>query len=304
MARLSGLAALLLPCAVLLVAPLLVLGDSDVGFRCSTTNDRLDSASHKFISDCGETTFCTGVNGTCQARQCRRDEFPFGFANFTALPALCGNGTYCPDEGSGCAPLLAVGSACQMDRDDQCSPPPNWQALASNQNFNGSLCLKSLCTYANATLGQSCIIDNVTYIDAGPNGQQFSNVVTRHNCQTPLFFCDAAFNACVPTKTLGTSCSSDLECQSFNCGHKGECAEPPETPARVEAWQIVLTGLSVVAAMIATIVMLTFVHKRLRLQRYREIREYYEEQMGLRRSLAALHAAAADRYVDEKHYHD
>lgn len=71
--------------------------------------------------------------------------------------------------------------------------------------------------------------------------------------------------------------------------------------------------------MVATVVMLTLVHKRLRLQRYREIREYYEEQMkyvflyfrslcammlnvdSLRKSLAALHAAAADRYTDEKH---
>lgn len=74
--------------------------------------------------------------------------------------------------------------------------------------------------------------------------------------------------------------------------------------------------------MVATVVMLTLVHKRLRLQRYREIREYYEEQMkcvilnlcslcpmmlildSLRKSLAALHAAAADRYTDEKHRHD
>ncbi|KAI0820742.1 hypothetical protein BC628DRAFT_1395133 [Trametes gibbosa] len=192
MARIS-FPALMLLSAVLLATPLLVFGDTDVGLRCSTTNDRLDSASHKFLSDCGQTTFCTGAtNGTCQPRQCRRDEFPFGFTNFTALPPLCQNGTYCPDEGSGCRPLLAVGNACQMDRDDQCSPPPNWQDLASNQNFNGSLCLKSLCTYANATLGQPCMIDNVTYIDAGPDGQQISNSVARHNCQTPLYYLSAS----------------------------------------------------------------------------------------------------------------
>ncbi len=35
----------------------------------------------------------------------------------------------------------------------------------------------------------------------------------------------------------------------FNCAPNGVCADPPETPARVEAWQIVLTGLSVVIGM-------------------------------------------------------
>lgn len=209
--------------------------DDGIGLPCSANNDHLDPASHKFLSDCGETTFCSApTNGTCQPRQCRRDEFPFGFTNFTALPALCQNGTYCPDEGSGCKPLLAEGGACQLDRDDQCAPPPNWIDVASNQNFNGSLCLQSTCTYAmgylslwfliltmfvhdryaNMTLGQPCILDDVTYIDMGPNGEQFSNTVTRHNCQTPQFYCDASVKACVPTKTLGTSCITDQECQS------------------------------------------------------------------------------------------
>lgn len=68
--------------------------------------------------------------------------------------------------------------------------------------------------YANMTLGQPCILDDVTYIDMGPNGEQFSNTVTRHNCQTPQFYCDASVKACVPTKTLGTSCITDQECQS------------------------------------------------------------------------------------------
>ncbi|KAH9893411.1 hypothetical protein C8Q73DRAFT_696866 [Cubamyces lactineus] len=290
--------------SVVLYRPTLA-GGSSLGGPCSTVNDHLDPASHKFLSDCDETTFCTGaVNGTCQPRQCRRDEFPFGFSNFTALPPLCQDGTYCPDEGSGCKPLLAVGDQCQMDRDDQCAPPSNWAELATNQNFNGSLCLKSTCMYANMTLGQPCILDDVTYIDEGPNGEQFSNTILRDNCESPQFFCDSEAKACVPTKTLGTSCASDQECQSFNCASSGVCADPPETPAHVQAWQVVLTGLSIVIAMVATVTMLTLVHKRLRLQRYREIREYYEEQMSLRKSLAALHAAAADRHLDEKNYYD
>ncbi len=73
-------------------------------------------------------------------------------------------------------------------------------------------------------------------------------------------------------------------------------------------------------AMVAIVVVLTLVHKRLRLRRLTEIREYYEEQMtyvfreslpatsvahgrsSLRSSLAALHAVAANRHGKEKRY--
>jgi hypothetical protein len=79
------------------------------------------------------------------------------------------------------------------------------------------------------------------------------------------------------------------------------------------------------AAMVVTCVMLTFIHKRHRLERYKEVREYYYEQIrfacfrlfliigtfemngfsgSLRRSIIALHFAAADQYGhDEKQYY-
>jgi len=72
-------------------------------------------------------------------------------------------------------------------------------------------------------------------------------------------------------------------------------------PLHVATWQYGVVALSVLLAMSATIVMLVLLHKRLRLKRYREIGEYYDEQMILRRSIAALHAAAAERYEDEKY---
>lgn len=123
-------------------------GHVSVGGTCSAANNHLDPA-YKFQSDCDDKTFCTGISGTCQPRQCRRDEFPFGYDRGDAIPPLCAKDSYCPDEGSGCEPLVLAGLACEMNRDDQCAPPPNWQILASNQNFNGSLCLSSVCTCAN-----------------------------------------------------------------------------------------------------------------------------------------------------------
>ncbi|TFY63531.1 hypothetical protein EVJ58_g3203 [Rhodofomes roseus] len=71
-------------------------------------------------------------------------------------------------------------------------------------------------------------------------------------------------------------------------------------PVHVATWQYGVVTLSVLSAMTATIVVLVLLHKRLRLKRYREIREYYDEQMSLRRSIAALHAAAAEKYEVER----
>ena len=64
------------------------------------------------------------------------------------------------------------------------------------------------------TLGQSCIMDNTTYFDFGPDGGRPSNVVIRDNCQSPRFYCDPEKNVCVLTKAVGFPCLSDVECQT------------------------------------------------------------------------------------------
>ena len=38
------------------------------------------------------------------------------------------------------------------------------------------------CRYANMTLGQNCIVNNMTYTDTGSNGEQHMFTVTRDNC--------------------------------------------------------------------------------------------------------------------------
>ena len=122
--------------------------NATLGSPCSTTNDHIDPGSGQFSGDCSDTSFCSGpVNGTCQPRVCRRDEFPFGYDRGVPLPPLCEAGMYCPDEGNGCRSLLQVGEACQVDRDEQCAPPPNATELASAswRNADGAICLKSTC---------------------------------------------------------------------------------------------------------------------------------------------------------------
>ncbi len=122
---------------------------------CSPKNTKLNTATHKLISECVETTFCsappgapanaTGL-GVCLPRLCRRDEYPFGYGTFgggsggstkvkgkkgqstnataVVLPPMCGGGMYCPDDGSGCRVNEKIGDACQLDRDEQCEAPP------------------------------------------------------------------------------------------------------------------------------------------------------------------------------------
>ena len=122
-------------------------GTSPEGSPCSTANNRIDKLSHRFIDDCDDKNFCSGsVNGTCIPKKCRADVFPFGYKDEDVLPPLCDPGSFCPDEGGGCRPLVEVGQPCQLNQDRQCAPPPNWQDLASDWNFNGSVCLGSVCS--------------------------------------------------------------------------------------------------------------------------------------------------------------
>jgi len=117
------------------------------GSSCSTANNRIDKLSHRFIGDCNDKTLCSGsIDGACIPKRCRTDMFPFGYKDGDVLAPLCDPGSFCPDEGGGCTPLVEVGQPCQLNQDRQCAPPPNWQELASDWNFNGSLCLGSICS--------------------------------------------------------------------------------------------------------------------------------------------------------------
>ena len=150
-----------------------VLGGSVTeGRPCTLSNDRIESSTRKWTSDCDDRAFCSPVinssssqnssfvlpstnttsipsnnTGICTRRLCRKDEFPFGFApGEPFIPPSCPRNYFCPDNGSGCQPLLPVGAPCDMDRDYQCAPHPKKGSLmASEWNENGSVCLRSTC---------------------------------------------------------------------------------------------------------------------------------------------------------------
>ena len=91
-------------------------GSVNNGGNCSTSNNRLQTGTFQFWSDCNSVTFCTD-QGTCAPKRCRKDEFPFGYTQGATLPPKCPRGQFCPDEGSDCQDLLSVGSPCQLNRD-------------------------------------------------------------------------------------------------------------------------------------------------------------------------------------------
>lgn len=202
--------------------------------------------------------------------------------------------------------MVEVGQPCEMNRDEQCAPPKNAMELASSQNFNGAVCLQSTCMFANATIGQRCIIDDTTYVDTGPDGQQSGNRIVRHNCQTPLLYCDLASTQCFLARPVGMECALDYECRSFNCGPQGSCIESAGSAHQVQRWQYAIAIVVVAISMTATGAMLVVIHQRLRLQQHRELREYYYEQVSLRQSMFALHhrATHGQRQENKDYYRD
>ncbi|KAF8150155.1 hypothetical protein B0H34DRAFT_802257 [Crassisporium funariophilum] len=252
------------------------------------------------------------------------------------LPPLCSNGTFCPDDGSGCRTQVRVGGACELGRDEQCTPPPGYTGGAVGIGKNetagglngGPVCLNLVCQWANATLNQPCLIENTTYTsdlhvsEADGDGEAvyIMNVI-KHNCFSPGLFCDpnptdastsagtAVTPTCQKTKAMGKTCRFDAECDSRNCAPPqgkpdnsptGTCVDPPATPMRIAPWHWGATAFCIVGAMTSAAILLTFIHRRHRYVRYKELREYYHEQMSLRRSILALHAAAAERYSGAK----
>ena len=92
-------------------------GSVNKGGTCNQANNRLETGTYQFYSDCDSVTYCAS-NSTCLLRGCRRDVFPFGYPqDSNSLPPLCKSGTFCPDEMDECQSLLSVGSACQLNRD-------------------------------------------------------------------------------------------------------------------------------------------------------------------------------------------
>ena len=65
---------------------------------------------------------------------------------------------------------------------DQCIAPDNFMELRDTSgrglNYNGSVCINTICMYADVTAGNECVFENVAYIAYGVDGE-FSVPVSR-----------------------------------------------------------------------------------------------------------------------------
>ncbi|KAH7888578.1 hypothetical protein F5I97DRAFT_717186 [Phlebopus sp. FC_14] len=286
---------LLLPLTLVLSSCYILVdaGSQSKGQNCSSADNRLQIGTYQFYSDCDTQTYCSST-GTCELKGCRKDQYPFGYPQDAILPAKCPLGQFCPDEGDACQPLLAVGSPCQLNRDDQCEPPPNYAELADRsfygRNVNGSVCLNNVCMWANVTVGLPCVVENTAYIAyAGTN--EFIDVVSRGNCQVGLY-CDSQQLVCMQMKEVGQNCDADKECVTFNCQSNGVCGESADTPNEFGVWVYVLVGLGIFGGMFATLISLFLIHRRQRdIEREKRL-QYWREQNAFRQNIMQMRETA------------
>ncbi|KAG1898016.1 uncharacterized protein F5891DRAFT_956275 [Suillus fuscotomentosus] len=265
-------------------------GSQTKGDNCTITNNRLEFGTFQFHSDCDVQTYCSSSQGTCELKGCRKDQYPFGYTPGDWVPPLCPPGQFCPDESDACQPWLPVGSACQLNRDDQCQPPPNWQQLADpskyGRNVNGSICLNNVCMWANVTVGQSCEVENTAYIAYAGNNE-FIDIVSRGNCQIGSY-CDSQSLVCIQAKELWETCDADKECSSFNCLDKGVCGLGSDSPKYFKTWVYAVVGAGIFGGMFATLIALFLIHRRQRDQEREKRLQYWCEQNAFRQSIMQM----------------
>ncbi|KAF9051028.1 hypothetical protein BDZ89DRAFT_1056921 [Hymenopellis radicata] len=269
-------------------------GMNNFGEACSQSDNRLQVGTYQFWSDCNSQTYCAD-NSTCAHKGCRRDEFPFGYVTGSRdIPPKCSRGQFCPDEQDRCLDVLAVGSPCQLNRDDQCEGPPNFKELADKSdmglNVNGSVCLNNICMWANVTEGETCVVENTAYIAYGTH-QEFINIVSRGNCRLG-FYCDSQSLKCIRNKGISESCDADKECATYNCLSSGVCGVSLRTSRHFGSWVYALVSIGIFGGMFGTLFGLFYMHRSQRDQEREKRLQYWREQNAFHQSLAQMRETA------------
>ncbi|KAG5729201.1 hypothetical protein E4T56_gene14559 [Termitomyces sp. T112] len=273
-------------------------GSLNSGDSCNQGENRLQAGTYQFWDECNSQTYCSS-GGKCEPKGCRKDDFPFGYTDDEKFPPKCPKGQFCPDEEDQCQNLLPVDSPCQLNRDDQCEPPPNFKELADTTgrglNVNGSVCLNSVCLWANKTLGVDCTVENTAYIAYGANSE-FIDIVSRGDCRLGLY-CDAARKVCMNEKTLGEACTADKECSSWNCLASGICGVSESVPHHFAVWVYVVVGLGIFGGMFGTLFALFFTHRKQRDEEREKRLQYWREQNAFHQNLLQMRETAHDAHA-------
>jgi len=222
---------------------------------------------------------------------------------------MCEQGQFCPDEGDTCLTLLPVNSPCQLNRDDECQPPPNFAQLADTShrglNVNGSVCLNNICMWANATSGSACVVENTPYTAYGSNGYEFIDIVSRDNCILGQY-CDSSKLVCMQTKSLNEVCNADKECSSLNCLSSGVCGDAPDAPKHFGIAAYIAVGLGIFGGIFGTLIALFLLHRRQRDAERQKRAQYWREQNAFHQNIRQMHdivrASLPDRGSNQSQY--
>ncbi|QRW08258.1 suppressor of stem-loop protein 1 [Ceratobasidium sp. AG-Ba] len=265
-------------------------GNVTEGGQCSTANTYLTPGSYQLNTDCDSKTYCTG-SGVCAKKRCRKDEWPFGYKDVQPkdYPKMCPSTQFCPDEEDDCQDLLAVGSPCQLNRDDECQPSSD-SSISTPDNHKGAICLNYQCMWQNVTVGQACVVENIPYIAYSSQGE-FINIVSRGNCR-PGLYCDAAQKICIATQDLGSACTADKECTSGNCLDDLTCGYPTDAPRQLGTWVYVVVGVAIFGGMLLTLGTLFMFHRKHRDEMRQQREQYWREQAALRQNILQMRETA------------
>jgi hypothetical protein len=276
-------------------------GDVQQGGTCSVDNNRLQLGTYEFSTDCNSLSFCDPSSDKCEKKKCRRDEFPFGYSPGADLPPRCPDGQFCPDEQDACQDKLAVDSDCQLNRDDECRPPPDASDLKDTSphglNVDGAVCLNFKCMWANVTLGLPCVVENTAYISYGAN-DEFIDIVSRDNCRNGLY-CDTAQKVCIQRRNIGDQCDADKQCLSYNCGAEGRCDKDVTEPNKLPVWVYVIVGISIFGGMGATLYGLFFFHGKQREVEREKRMQYWREQTAFRQNILQMRETARNSILSQ-----
>lgn len=286
---------------LLFLTPLVVAGDVHEGGACSVNNNKLQIGTYEFSSDCDFVTYCNPKTNKCEKKGCRRSEFPLGYPTNAALPPRCEAGKFCPDEEDSCQDKLPVGSDCQLNRDDECQPPPNAKELSDKSghglNVDGAVCLNFQCTWANVTLGLPCVVENTAYISYGAH-DEYIDIVSRDNCQIGLY-CDTTQKVCIQQKDVGAQCDADKECFSYNCGAGGKCDKDVSQSNKLPVWVYVIVGISIFGGMFSTLFGLFFLHGKQREAEREKRMQYWREQTAFRQNILQAKESARGSFLSQ-----
>ncbi|KAI9285609.1 hypothetical protein BC943DRAFT_323720 [Umbelopsis sp. AD052] len=243
--------------------------------RSSCTPPTTWSNSTLYQDSCNSSMLsCDPDSNSCQWRSCTILGITLGWDNATHNPPTsCNSTTYCPNSQLSCHPLLAIGSACDTGRDDECSGTL-------------SICLNSVCSGKTAQLNQICSTESIS-----SGGPFISSVYD--NC-TSGTYCSAlnGVGICQSTLSSGQGCLQDRQCESQKC-QNGHCLSNKSANNTLPAWQWAIVGCILFIFVITSIGIFLVLRRRRQLQNLGDLhfddpaaaKSFYQRQLaGWKRS--------------------